>query len=103
MSGRIRKTAGKGTIRVAGLMSGTSADGVDVAIVDSAGRKVQLQAFEMFPYPPALHREILRLFRPESARLDNICHYNFVLGEVFADSIIRLCSNSRISLSSIDV
>jgi len=90
-------------MRVAGLMSGTSADGVDVAIVDIAGRKVQLRAFEMFPYPPALRREILRLCRPESARLDNICHYNFVLGEVFADSVIKLCSNSRISLSSIDV
>ncbi|KPK35271.1 MAG: hypothetical protein AMJ65_17505 [Phycisphaerae bacterium SG8_4] len=90
-------------MRVAGLMSGTSADGVDVAIIDIAGRKVQLRAFEMFPYPPALRREVLRLCRPESARLDNICHYNFVLGEVFADSVIKLCSNSRISLSSIDV
>jgi len=84
-------------------MSGTSADGVDVAIVDIAGRKVQLRAFEMFPYPPALRREILRLCRPESARLDNICHYNFVLAEVFAGSVIKLCSKSRISLSSIDM
>ncbi|UCE50604.1 MAG: anhydro-N-acetylmuramic acid kinase [Phycisphaerales bacterium] len=90
-------------MRVAGLMSGTSADGVDVAIVDIAKGKVQLRAFEMFPYPPALRREILRLCRPETARLDDICHYNFVLGEVFADSVIKLCSKSRIYLSSIDV
>jgi anhydro-N-acetylmuramic acid kinase len=103
VSGRIRKTAGKGTMRFAGLMSGTSADGVDAAIVDIAGRKVRLRAFEMFPYPPALRREILRLCRPESARLDNICHYNFVLGEVFADAVVKLYSKSRISLSSIDV
>jgi len=100
---RIRKTASKDNMRVAGLMSGTSADGVDVAIVDIAERKVHLRAFEMFSYPPALRAEILRLCRPESARLDNICHYNFVLGEVFADALVKLCSKSGISLGSIDV
>ena len=90
-------------MRVVGLMSGTSADGVDVAIVDIVRRKVQLRAFDMFSYPPALRREILRLCLPESARLDSICHYNFVLGEVLADSVVKLCSNSRISLGSIDL
>ena len=93
----------KGAMRVVGLMSGTSADGVDVAIVDIAERKVQLRAFEMFPYTAALRREILRLCRPESARLEDICHYNFVLGEVFADAVVKLCSESGISLSSIDL
>ena len=90
-------------MRVAGLMSGTSVDGVDVAIVDVTKQKVYLLAFDVFPYPPALRREILRLCRPESARLDNICHYNFVLGEVFADAIIKLCRKSGIPLSSIDL
>jgi len=84
-------------------MSGTSADGVDVAIIDIAGRKVQLRAFEVFSYPPALRREILRLCRPESARLDDICHYNFFLGEVLADSVIKLCSKTGISLASLDL
>lgn len=90
-------------MRVAGLMSGTSVDGVDVAVVDITKQKVHLLAFDVFPYPPALRREILRLCRPESAQLDNICHYNFVLGEVFADAIIKLCHKSSISLSSIDL
>ena len=90
-------------MRVAGLMSGTSVDGVDVAVVDITKQKVHLLAFDVFPYPPALRREILRLCRPESARLDNICHYNFVLGEVFADAIIKLCDKSGIPLSSIDL
>jgi len=90
-------------MRVAGLMSGTSADGVDVAIVDIAGGKVRLLAFDVFPYPRALREEILRLCRPESARLDDICHYNFVLGEVFAGAVIRLCSRSGIALRSLDL
>jgi anhydro-N-acetylmuramic acid kinase len=83
VSNRIREIAVKKKMRVAGLMSGTSVDGVDVAIVDITGQKVRLLAFDIFPYPPALRREILRLCRPESARLDDICHYNFVLAEVF--------------------
>jgi anhydro-N-acetylmuramic acid kinase len=90
-------------MRVVGLMSGTSADGVDVAIVDITRQKVHQLAFEVSPYPVALRREILNLCRPESARLDDICHYDFVLGEVFADAVIKLCRKSGFSLSSIDL
>ena len=103
MGRRVREIAGKGKMLVAGLMSGTSADGVDAAVVEISSRKVRLLAFEMFSYPAALRRQILGLCRPESARLDDICHYNFVLGEVFADAVIKLCSKSGISLDSIDL
>ena len=103
MSRRIREISGKGKMRVVGLMSGTSADGVDAAVVEIGRGKVRLLAFEMFAYPAALRREILGLCRPESARLDDICHYNFVLGEVFADAVLKLCSKSGISLGSIDL
>lgn len=90
-------------MRVVGLMSGTSADGVDAAIVEISSRKVRLLAFETFAYTAMLRREILSLCRPELARLDDICHYNFVLGEVFADAVTKLCSKSGISLCSIDL
>jgi len=100
---RIREIAVKNKMRVAGLMSGTSIDGVDVAIVDITRQKVDLLAFDVFPYTTTLRREILQLCNPESAQLDNICHYNFVLGEVFADAVIKLCHKSGISLNSIDL
>jgi anhydro-N-acetylmuramic acid kinase len=103
VSSGILKIAAKDKIRVAGLMSGTSVDGVDVAIVDIKKQKVDLLAFDIFPYPNTLRREILRLCSPETALLDNICHYNFVLGEVFADAIVRLCEKSSIGLDSIDL
>lgn len=103
MSRRIREIAGKQKMRVVGLMSGTSADGVDAAVVEIDRGKVRLLAFEMFAYPATLRKRILSLCRPESARLDDICHYNFVLGEVFADAVIKLCSGSGISLGSIDL
>jgi anhydro-N-acetylmuramic acid kinase len=100
---RIREIASKGRVRVAGLMSGTSADGVDVAIVDISRQKVQLQTFETFTYSPALRKTILSLCSPETTRLDAICHYNFVLGEVFADAVVKLCSKSGIALDSLDL
>jgi len=103
LSSGIRKIAGKDKIRVAGLMSGTSVDGIDAAIVDISGQKVSLLAFDVFPYSKSLRRKILDLCNPESARLENICHYNFVLGEVFADAVIRLCSKSDIALDTIDL
>jgi anhydro-N-acetylmuramic acid kinase len=103
VSSQIRKLADKDKMRVAGLMSGTSADGIDAAVVDITRQRVRLLAFDVFPYPTALRRQILRLCRPESARLDDICHYNFVLGELFAEAVIKLCSTSGISLSSIDL
>lgn len=103
MSSGIRKIASKDTMRVAGLMSGTSIDGVDIAVVDITKQKVDLLVFDVFPYPNALRKEILHLCNPETALLDNICHYNFVLGEVFADAIIKLCSKSGIPLKSIDL
>lgn len=103
MNGRIRAIAAKGRMRVVGLMSGTSADGVDAAVVEITRQKVRLLAFEVFPYGSALRRAILRLCRPETARLEDICHYNFVLGEVFADAVTTLCSQSGIALPSIDL
>ena len=103
MNRRVWDIVGKGKMRVVGLMSGTSADGVDAAVVEIDRGKVNLLAFDTFAYPAALRRQILDLCRPESARLDDICHYNFVLGEVFAGAVIKLCSKSGIALGSIDL
>jgi anhydro-N-acetylmuramic acid kinase len=103
VSKSIQKVEAKEKLRVAGLMSGTSVDGVDVAIIDITRQKVKLLAFDVFPYLKSLRKEILDLCNPKSASLDNICHYNFILGEVFADAIIKLCKKSGISLSSIDL
>jgi len=95
--------AAKKKLRIAGLMSGTSADGVDAAIIDFDGRDVKLLAFEMFPYPPALRGAIFRLFRPETSGTDDICRMNFVLGEIFADAVVRVCRKAGIDPRSIDL
>ncbi len=93
----------KQTTRVVGLMSGTSADGVDVAVVDISRRDVRLVAFDVVPYRPSLRKLVLGLCRPETARLEAICQTNHVLGEVFAEAVLGLCKRCDIALDSIDL
>ena len=85
----------KKTLRVAGLMSGTSVDGIDAAIVDVGPSGVELLAFKTFPYPPAVRQAVFELFRRESGHVDDICHLNFVLGELFAQAVISLAGRTR--------
>ena len=93
----------KSKMRVAGLMSGTSADGVDVAIVDIDNGRVGVLAFNTFPYLAELRRSILRLCGAQSASAADVCHFNFVIGEVFAESVRKLCKKSGIGLNTIDL
>ena len=46
-------------MRVAGIMSGTSLDGIDVAIVDIAGKRIKTVAHSTTPYPAAIRERIL--------------------------------------------
>jgi anhydro-N-acetylmuramic acid kinase len=84
-------------------MSGTSADGVSAAIVEIAPRCIRTLAFRTFPWPPEIRKRIFALFQPETARLDEICRLNFLLGELFAGALIALARSSRIPLRSIDL
>ena len=74
-------------------MSGTSADGVDAALVEitkaSDTPRVTLLHFERRPYPPGIRGRILRLpDHPDALR--EVCHLNMVLGELFARAALDL-------------
>ena len=77
--------------KVIGLMSGTSVDGVDAALVEiqeqGLSTQVELIAFKTFPFESEIRTRIFDLFHPDSARVDEICQLNFFIGERFAEAL----------------
>ncbi|MHC5184840.1 MAG: anhydro-N-acetylmuramic acid kinase, partial [Planctomycetota bacterium] len=90
-------------LRVAGLMSGTSGDGVDVAIVDIDDWSQKLLGFGTMPYPASLRKALFNLFEPDTSHVDDICHYNFAFGHFFASALESICSKTSIPLDSINL
>src|SRR5580658_10288352 len=71
-------------MRVAGIMSGTSLDGIDVAIVEIRGRRIETIGFQTTPYSSRVRARLLKV---ESAR--EISSLNFELGELYAKAVLR--------------
>lgn len=80
------------SIVVAGVMSGTSADGIDVALCRiSTGRttcpKVSLIGAAEFRYPKALRAAVLAAMDAKSLSVADMSRLHWRLGEVYADAI----------------
>jgi anhydro-N-acetylmuramic acid kinase len=77
-------------MNVVGLMSGTSADGIDAAVVSLEGAPPRLDwrllAHVTVAHPPELRDRIFAAFRPETGAVDRLCRLNFDLGAAFADA-----------------
>lgn len=88
---------------VVGLMSGTSLDGIDAALVRISGPatkpRVRLVAFETLAYRAPVRQMILRIAAGESATAGQISQLNFLLGELFAEAALRVCRAARVSPS----
>ena len=92
---------------VVGMMSGTSVDGVDAALVEISGTdsepKVKLLAFENKPYPPEVREKIFSLFTPANATVDKVGYMNFLLGEIYAKSALSVIEKAGMKPEEIDV
>ncbi len=90
---------------IIGLMSGTSVDGIDAAIVDIRGHgletAVDLIAFDTFPFPSGVPQRILALCHPDTGRVDDICEMNFYIGHLFAEAAKHVLQKSGISANDI--
>jgi anhydro-N-acetylmuramic acid kinase len=89
-------------MRVAGIMSGTSLDGIDVAIVDVSGKRVKTIAFATAPYSDELRARILGVSNTQ-CETGLISRLNFELGGKYADAVLALCKSAKIPLRSIDL
>ena len=85
---------------VADLMSGTSADGIDVALVEITGlewqTRIRVRAIHFVPYPPAVRRRILKIAGGSSLPASEISQMNCLLGELFARACLKACRQAGI-------
>lgn len=72
------------SMKILGIMSGTSADGVDVALVEEKEGSFFLKGHHFRPYKNHIRRMIFDAMDDEKSRVSLICQLNFILGEEFA-------------------
>ena len=97
----------KGVHRVVGMMSGTSVDGVDAALIglthEGGAPRVKLLAFENIPYPQGVRERVFELFRPETSTVDRIGYMNFLLGELYARAALSVIAKAGLTSADVDL
>ena len=87
---------------VAGVMSGTSADGINVALVEVDGSsfdtRFQLLAHHEHPYPLPVRRTVLAAMNAERASVADLARLNFLLGELYASAVLAAEKKSGIKV-----
>lgn len=90
---------------VIGLMSGTSVDAVDAALVQVRGSgptlKARLLAFRETPFPPDLRARVLAVC--EGGTTAEVCRLNFDLGELFATAALAVAEQAGWRIEDVDL
>jgi anhydro-N-acetylmuramic acid kinase len=109
---RLVNIAHKPEKRIVGLISGTSADGIDAALVRvrgyahdplSANERLQLEAFATFPYSNELREQLLAVSSPGAGAVDLICRLNIAVGECFAQAALKIIALAGAKPENIDL
>lgn len=92
---------------VIGLMSGTSADGIDAAVVRLEGAPPGIQ-WEVISHlhrehDSQLREEIFLCFRPETGSVDRLCRLNFALGKAFGAAALEAAHQAGLAMSEISL
>ena len=95
------ESTGSGNLCV-GLISGTSADGIDAALVRitgaGAGATIDLVAFQSFPYPVEVREELMALYAPDAPNaVARLCSLTAVVGDLFAEAALAVCRLGGVS------
>ena len=97
----------KKTRRVVGLMSGTSVDCIDAALLSITGSgtstKFRQLAFVSYPYPVGFREYVLENSLPGTGSVDTISTLNILIAQFFADAVKSVARKARIPFSEIDL
>ncbi len=104
---RLADLAQRSVRRVVGLISGTSADGIDAALVEVSGvglrARPRLIAGLTVPFRPSDRDELFRMFDPATATVDRICAFNFHLGDLFAEAALAVIAQAGMPVAEVDL
>jgi len=92
---------------VLGMMSGTSVDGIDVALVRISGAPPNLQIkllnHTSAAFPSPVRKEILHVAEQTPISAGELSQLHFRLGHIYADAALAACKRFHISQGKIDL
>ncbi|HPH97456.1 MAG TPA: anhydro-N-acetylmuramic acid kinase [Anaerolineaceae bacterium] len=92
---------------IVGLMSGTSADGIDAAVVQIEGAPPSLTwkvlGFHQQAHSAELRQEIFACFQPETGSVDRLCALNFSIAEAFSKAALAVIEKASLSPDDVDI
>ena len=92
---------------VIGLISGTSVDAIDAALVKIDRQddqlRLALRGFTMQPFDPALHARVRALLPPNTGSTAAVCEANMLLGEAFAAAALAIAEQTGVPITNVDL
>ena len=97
----------KNKLKILGLMSGTSCDGLDMALIDISGCGVQTHfdfiAGKSKSYTKNQKQKILSMLQPQNSNAYNLSQLNFYLAQLWSDMIIKFLKEVHLTKNQVDL
>lgn len=96
-------------MRVVGLMSGTSLDAIDAALVEigpageAGALRLAVRAFTMLPYDEALRERVRGLLPPSQGSTAEVCQVGVLVGEAFAQAALKVIADAGLEPAEVDL